>query len=164
MASAPRALICIGYSFYPMIRSMFLCSYYSCAGYSFTRDMSHMYRYSFPWYVSYVQNTLFTCYALQLLLCRYCSCLTYSVHCSYWPLFFGGCVSCRAGTPRRVEVIIEDVPAKLASSNWPWSVAESACYAMMACSKLETLQTESWVSGVSCIMIRVLYSCTFYLI
>ena len=61
------------------------------------------------------------------------------------PPFFGGCVSCRAGTPRWAEAIIEDVPAELASSTCSWSAAESeyVCYDVWL--MLETLQTKSWV-------------------
>ena len=43
------------------------------------------------------------------------------------PLFFGGCVSCHAGTPSWAEVIIADVPAEMASSILPEGCQVRVC-------------------------------------
>ena len=53
----------------------------------------------------------------------------YALHTQYIfrtdPLFFGGCVSCRAGTPRRDKDTIKDISAVVANSICSWRTAKS---------------------------------------
>ena len=99
-----------------------------------------------------------TWYALHLLLC-YCSCLTYSVQCSYWPLFLGGL----RFMPRRYTQTDRRCSSEVGKLPLFWSVAESACYAMMSHSKLETLQIESWVFGSQFVLWNKFCTVTYFI-
>ena len=65
------------------------------------------------------------------------------------PPLFGGCVSCRAGTPRWLAAIIEDAPVGLAAPFAPGVSPSQSLYDMSSGWMLETLQTASWVLVVS---------------
>ena len=100
-------------------------------------------------YVFKGESYVFFLYSLFQYNPAYCiSCLTYSVHIPYWPPFFGGCVSCRAGTPRWAKDISRRCSSGIGGLHFLRSAAESEYYAMILCSVLETLQTVSWVQDV----------------